>query len=157
MPPVSRAEVEKQARTYLGMPYAHQGRGTRAIDCIGIALCVAEDLGLIDKEGNRFHRKMYSNYPRMPLGEELQKACIKHLVVKSLETPSNLNDILPGDVLTMRVPTLITHLAIVSDVNGDKGIIHSYNGVREKVIEHRIDIRWLRRIAGVFSFPGVID
>lgn len=157
MPPVSRADVVRRARHYLGTRYKHQGRSESVIDCIGIAICVAEELGLRDKEGNLFHRGMYASYPRIPLGEELQEACKKHLVVKSLETPANLDGLSFGDILTMRVPTVITHLAIVSDVNGQKGIIHSYNGVRRKVIEHRIDVRWMRRIAGVFSFPGVTD
>lgn len=151
-----RSAVVECARSYLGTPYTHQGR-IKGIDCIGIALCVAEDLGILDKEGNPFHKHLYSNYARMPLGDELQQGCIKHFIVKSLETPSNLDGLLPGDVVTMRVPVLITHLGIISNVNGNVGVIHSYNGVRKKVIEHLIDVKWMRRIAGVFSFPGVTD
>jgi NlpC/P60 family putative phage cell wall peptidase len=151
-----RSAVVECARSYLGTPYRHQGRLKGiGLDCIGLALCVGADLGLNDREGKPVHRYMYADYSRQPLGEELQEECARRLVVKSFYPPADLSDVLPGDVLTMRVPSVITHLAIVSELTHGLGMIHSYSGVRKIVVEHLIDQKWARRIAGVFSFPGV--
>lgn len=156
----ARADVIAAARKYMGMPYRHQGRSrpgsmNPGLDCIGIALCLADDLGLVDAEGNRFGRYMYANYARAPLGEEVQDACKRHLIVKRADPPFDLAEVLPGDVITVRAPTVITHLAVVSDLGYALGMIHSYNSVRRIVVENLIDAKWARRIAGIFSFPGV--
>jgi hypothetical protein len=169
-----RKAVFEAARKYLKTPFLQRGRGIgKGIDCIGVVLCVGADLGLKDKDGNPFHPLMYENYPNQPFGDELQVECRKRLIVKTLQTPS-LSQMLPGDIVTMRIPpeqifrklfvtneakTPITHVGIVSDLNGSLGVIHSLNSqsVNRRVVEHLIDLRWLRRIAGVFSFPGVTD
>jgi hypothetical protein len=169
-----RKAVYECGRKYLKTPFGKRGRDGRGIDCIGVVLCVGRDLGLNDKDGNPFHPAMYENYPDQPFGDELQEECKKRLIVKLLDTPSSFSQMLPGDIVTMRIPpeqifrklfaqavakTPITHVGIVSDSNGSLGVIHSLNSrsVNRKVVEHLIDLKWLRRIAGVFSFPGVTD
>lgn len=171
----NRAEVIECARKYLGTPFGQRGRHIEeAIDCIGVVLCVGSDLGICDKDGNPFHPFLYKDYPNQPFGDEVQEECKKRLITKSLSTPTSFSQMIPGDIVTMRIPpessfrrifakneklTPITHVAIVSDLKGALGVIHSYNSesVRRRVVEHLIDLRWLRRIAGVFSFPGVTD
>jgi hypothetical protein len=168
-------DVVKAAQKYLATPFRQRGRDIgKGIDCIGVVLCVGQDLGLKDKEGNPFHARMYENYPNQPFGDELQEECKKRLVVKLLETPSSLLQMKRGDIVTMRIPpdqafrkaftvneakTPITHVGIISEISGTLGVIHSLNSrsVHRRVVEHLIDFRWLRRIAGVFSFPGVTD
>ena len=63
---------------------------------------------------------------------------------------------IPGDILTMRAPFLVHHMAIVSQLQQGLGIIHAYGAVG-KVTEHLLDARWTARIAGVFSYSGVDD
>jgi hypothetical protein len=163
------------ARKYLDTPFGQRGRQiNKAIDCIGVVLCVGSDLGISDKEGNPFHPEMYKNYPNQPFGDEVQEECKNRLIIKSLGRPASFSQMIPGDIVTMRIPpetafrkvfakneklTPVTHVAIVSNLNGALGVIHSYNSesVRKRVVEHLIDLRWMRRIAGVFSFPGVTD
>ena len=171
-----RKAVVEAARKYLKTPFLQRGRGIgQGIDCIGVVLCVGADLGLNDKEGNPFTPQMYENYPNQPFGDELQEECRKRLIVKTLQNPI-VSEMLPGDIVTMRIPpeqifrklfvavtagTPITHVGIISEFykNGPLGVIHSLNSqsVNRKVVEHLIDLKWLRRIAGVFSFPGVTD
>jgi hypothetical protein len=171
----NRAEVIEAARKYLHTPFGQRGRQIgKGIDCIGVVLCVGGDLGLNDKDGNPFHADMYKDYANQPFGDEVQEECKKRLVIKSLGVPTSFSQMIPGDIVTMRIPpetsfrkifarndklTPVTHVAIVSDLNGALGVIHSYNSesVRKRVVEHLIDLRWMRRIAGVFSFPGVTD
>jgi len=167
-------DVVQAARKYLDTPFGQRGRRIgKGIDCIGVVLCVGTDLSLCDKDGNPFHPLLYKDYANQPFGDELQEECKKRLIVKRLTTPTSLDQIIPGDIVTMRIPpettfrraftrneklTPITHVAIVSDLQGGTlGVIHSYNSesVQRKVVEHLVDIRWLRRIAGVFAFPGV--
>jgi hypothetical protein len=171
----SRADVIQCARKYLETPFSQRGRQiSKGIDCIGVVLCVGTDLNISDKDGNPFHPLLYKDYPNQPFGDEVQEECKKRLIIKSIGTPTSFSQIIPGDIVTMRIPpetafrklfvkdeklTPITHVAIITDLNGALGVIHSYNSdsVRRKVVEHLIDLRWMRRIAGVFSFPGVTD
>jgi hypothetical protein len=169
------AAVQECARRYLKTPFRQRGRELgKGIDCIGVVLCVAEELGILDKNGKPFRADDYPHYANQPFGDELQQECIKRLIVKVNGNPTNPLVIKPGDVLSMRMPpeksfrrlfvqdkreTPITHLAIVTSINGMLGVIHSYNseGVKRRVVEHRIDRQWMRRIAGVFAFPGVTE
>jgi uncharacterized protein YijF (DUF1287 family) len=63
----------------------------------------------------------------------------------------------PGDVVTVRLPAIACHTGIVSTLAGEPALVHAYNGAAAKVIEHRLDLAWLRRISAVFSFPGIAD
>lgn len=164
----SRADVVAKAREYLlaNTPFHHQGRTKgRGIDCVGLPLCIAEDLGISDKEGVPFTRYMYANYDRQPIHDEVLKLFKKHLLEKHIAAPLE-----PGDILAIRNPTSACHAAIVVSMPSGEwgkppvlGIIHAYGtdavaiprGGTEKIVEHILDFKWRRRIAGVFTFPGV--
>jgi len=160
-----REDVIAKAREFLGTPLAHQGRikGKR-IDCVGLVLCVADELGLFDKNGNSLGRNDHLNYGPQPLGNLVHETTKERLVLKweaSQKTP--MPELTPGDVLTIRNPSAACHAGIVSSLNGSLSIIHAYAvgpelpGLRNKqrVCEHVIDADWRRRIEGIFEFPGV--
>src|SRR5665213_423152 len=146
---VTRKQIVDKAREYLGTPYLHQGRLKGiAMDCVGLPLMVAEELGLKDTLGNPFKGSDNANYSAQPLDQAVQDEAIRRMIRKPIE------DLTDGDVITLRVPTIPCHVAIVSTVNGVTGIIHAYrpNG---KVVEHIMDAKWKKRIAAAFEFPGV--
>lgn len=156
----STTEVVQKAREYLGTPFQHQGRLKGiALDCVGLPLCVAEDLGLVDSKGVPFRRTDNANYTAQPLDAFVHREAVRRLIQKDIA------DIAPGDLITLRVPRVPCHVAIVSAVSNafGLGMIHAYSGYATKklpngsTVEHILDEKWMRRIEGVFSFPGVTN
>jgi len=141
------------ALAYEGTPFSHQGREKgRYIDCVGIPLLVAGELGVIDIEGQPMHGDMYKTYGPDPAGQLVLECCQRHLIQKSLQ------QLAPGDVLVMRVESLPCHAAIyIGERHGAPHIVHAYSGGINKGVVHELDYRWRRRIAAVFEFPGVED
>ena len=157
---MTSAYVVATARRYLNLPTRHQGR-TDATDCVGLVLAVAEDLALLDVAGVPILRAQYANYSAQPADGFVHEECKRRLVVRKLPTKRDSlerlrEELEPGDVLTMRLPRVPCHTAIVCEVQGAPGIIHAYSPVG-RVVEHRLDVAWLHRIAGVFRFPGVVS
>ena len=143
----TRTEIVVAARKYLGFPMRHQGR-LSALDCVGLVLAVAEDLELVDIRGVPIRRNDYLQYGPQPVNAFVHDECARRL----LACPTPIG---PGDVLTLRVPLIPCHVAIVSEIPGQGlGIIHAY-AESQNVVEHRLDEAWRNRIVGAFSFPGV--
>lgn len=160
MPPVSGADIVTAARKYLGKPLRHQGR-FKALDCVGLVLAIADDLRLVDIHGQPIKRADYANYGPQPVDGAVQEEISQRLLEvpsPAASSPAALNALSlllqPGDVVTLRVPLIPCHVGVVSTVAGKPGVIHAYSSSK-KVVEHRFDANWLRRIAGVFRFPGV--
>jgi NlpC/P60 family putative phage cell wall peptidase len=141
---ITRDDIVACARTYLGTPFQHQGRiRGLSLDCIGLPICVARDLGIMDLDS------LYRNYSPEPSDDTVLRECKKMLREKSIEQMK------PGDVLCLKVP-VPCHVAMVTMLPPNIGMIHAYSP-NDKVVEHDIDFHWRRRIAGVFSFPFLED
>ncbi|MBB4212677.1 NlpC/P60 family putative phage cell wall peptidase [Rhodothalassium salexigens DSM 2132] len=124
------------ARRWLGTPWHHQGRVRGVgVDCAGLVIGVARDLGLdpVDVTG----------YGRRPDSDDLVRLIRAHLI----EIP--LAEAQPAAVLLMRIDGRAQHLGILTDV----GLLHAY-ALARRVVEHRIDPVWAERIVGAFVFPG---
>jgi cell wall-associated NlpC family hydrolase len=130
----TRQDIVDTARKYLGVRYKHQGRNEFGLDCLGLVVRVAHDLGLSDEDSN--------DYGRVPDGRRLMREMDARL--DPVQTAQ------PGDVLLMRFEQNPQHLAIVTD----RGIIHSYAQVRQ-VVEHRLDAAWSARVVRSYSFRGI--
>lgn len=132
-----RALVEA-ARLCLGTPFRHQGRQPGVgLDCIGVVACAARKVGLTSYD--------VSAYSRLPQGDAI--AC--HLAAARLdEIP--VSDARPGDLLLMRFTREAQHVALVTE----KGILHAHQQVG-RVVEHRLDASWRRRVLAAYRFEGV--
>ena len=150
---VTRAQIQEAARRYTATPFKPKGRMLgRGLDCVGLVLCVAGDLKLVDKSGLPLNGACYSTYSDQPLGNLVHELCGKHLVYKPVR------EMQPGDVVSINFANGACHVGIiVEDFNHRVGIIHAYAGGPQKVGEHLLDSKWMRRIAGCFEFPEVID
>lgn len=149
---MKREEIVRQARKFLGVPFQHQGRSIRGIDCVGLVLCVAEGLGIRDSAGKPIGRHLYEGYSAQPLSNVVQDRCNEHLVRKTVK------DMREGDVLTLAIPSSPCHVAIVGlNPLGEFTLIHAYAGGAKKCQEHPIDLKWCNRIVNCYSFPGVED
>ncbi len=128
-------DVIAVASRYLGTRWHHQGRSRAGVDCIGLLVLIAQDLGL-----SVFDQTDYSHQPD---GQRLQAALEAHLTPVAVPAP--------GDVLLIRFQQLPQHVALLVD-GGD--IIHAYAQAR-RVVRHRLDDLWRSRMVRAYRFPGV--
>lgn len=147
--PVTRAQIVAEARKWLDTPFGHQQRLLhKGLDCVGLPMMVGEALGLKDKNGEAIHGRMYIDYPAQPLGRFVHDLCAKHLIDKPVRL------LQPGDVVSVMVPSAPCHLAIIGQGRMGLTLIHAYSPTKA-VVEQPLDIKWQRRIAGCFYYPGV--
>lgn len=150
---INRQEITTCARTFIGTPFRHAGRckGVRGgLDCVGLPLMIAGELGLLDIDGKPLTGDTYKAYTAQPVDNLVLDLCVKHLVRVAVPDQQE------GDVLVMKVPHSPCHVGISAGiVNGQPGIIHAYSGA-EGTVEHGIDVKWARRIVAAFRFPGVV-
>jgi NlpC/P60 family putative phage cell wall peptidase len=141
---VTREAIVAEARTWLGVPWLHQGwRKETGCDCVGLIRGVGHALGLFDaSDGNPAHAR-FIGYPREPDPPLMQAALALYF------TPVGPGDVGPGDVLWLRFAGEPRHLAIFAEDH----IIHALQSVG-KVVEHRLDRCWAQRCVASWRFPG---
>ena len=140
---ITREQVITTARSYKGVRFQHQGRTPLGLDCVGLLIIVAHNVGYTDYD--------FTTYDRVPDGKLFWQAMCRHL-----HSVDGLDEVRPGDVLLMKYHLFPQHVAFVSEVlpegRGWK-IIHAFN--HRGVIEHDLDERWLEsnraKIYGAFS------
>lgn len=119
------------AKAYEGVPFRHQGRSRAGLDCGGLLIVAAADVGrvLTDLKG----------YARQPDGRQLKA------LLDSQLTPIAIRDMQTDDVLLMRFSKHPQHVAIKTDT----GLIHAYQDAGE-VVEQGLDKKWRNRIVGAY-------
>lgn len=141
---ISKESVVAAARETLGTRYGHQQRiNGLALDCIGVAVYVANRLGIQVEDK--------TNYGRQPVPAVMRAALEKNM------TRVPKAEMQLGDVAWIRFRSEPQHFAIIGDyVHGGFSLIHAYNGAGlNRVVEHRLDDEWESRIVSVWRFPGV--
>jgi len=137
-----------QARLYLGVRFAHQGRSkTTGVDCLGLLLCVAEDAGLTLRQHavRRYDRTDYGAYPC----PNMLRTQLDHALIAT-------DEMRVGHILLLNIEGRPQHLALVSDYQHTEsfGMIHAYAPMR-KVVEHRLDGMWQNAIEQRYRVPGL--
>jgi len=134
-------DIITTARAAIGVPFRHQGRTLRGLDCVGLLVFVCDRMGVAvaDRDG----------YPERPSNGLLEGAFSEHVASGVLQR-IEVTKMQPGDFLMMRFGREPQHLAILA---GDT-IIHSYMTVKQ-VCEHRFDARWRSRVVAVYRLTGV--
>ncbi|MEW5708785.1 MAG: peptidase P60 [Pseudomonadota bacterium] len=137
---VTRADIVAKAREYLGTPFHHQGRVKGVgVDCAGLVICVARDLGLTD-------------FDTIDYGRHADGARMRALLEAHLERVP-FSEARPGDVLYLWFVKEGQHLAFLTELDPPY-VLHATAAYR-KVVEHRLDETWRARVAGAYRFPGV--
>jgi cell wall-associated NlpC family hydrolase len=152
----TRAQVQSVARSFAKTPFKDQHRlkGKRGgIDCVGLVLLTAEELGICYTDTALMRGSDYLNYNPQSVNSQVLQECTKRLVNK------HVKDIRPGDIVVMRAgSSQPSHAAIITaGPGGVLYMIHAYNGGPMEVTEHILDVKWQRRIAGAFEYPGLED
>jgi cell wall-associated NlpC family hydrolase len=144
----TRAGIVEAARTFLGVPWVHQGRTTAGMDCCGFIVEAAIKAGAVPDV------EFEQDYRREENGERMLA-----LLKDYLEAVPDAEDARPGDVLALcdeqlKRPDVPRHLIILTQLEPYwKGIHASAHGVRE----HRLDILFKRRVHSVWRVRGVND
>jgi cell wall-associated NlpC family hydrolase len=132
-------DIVRIARTYLGTPFRHQGRVPgRGLDCAGVIVCAARAAGLPAYD--------VAAYGRLPTGDSLA-----HHLASAGCREIGVSEVRSGDAYLMRFETDPQHLALVTDL----GILHAYAEIG-RVVEHRLDVVWRRRIVAAYRLPGIV-
>lgn len=142
----SRSDIIAEARSWIGTPYRHQASLKGAgCDCLGLILGVYR--ALIGDFGEAVP-------PYTPLWADVSDADPLFAAAERHLMPVDAHNARTGDVLLFRyrVGLPAKHAAIVASATT---MIHAYDGAA--VVETTIGPWWRRRIAGAFSFPGVMS
>ena len=125
------------ARKYLDVPFMHQGRSLRGLDCLGLVVVAARDLGISVVDNLAYSKK--------PDFEEMRAGLLHHMA------PVPSDDADKGDVIWLRWDRdgYPVHLAIISKIDDDGWplVIHALGGKGiNKVCEQRMPVDWVMRI-----------
>lgn len=133
------------ARTWLGVRWQHRGRTRVGVDCVGLPRCAYADLGVELPD--------FLDYPREPQPAVLEAHMTAALGEPVHRAPVRRADLLPGDIVVLRHPSLPKHVGIVGDYPGRRlSLIHAC-GHTNKVIEHRLPDQMIARITLVYRRP----
>ena len=143
-----RREIIECARAYLGLAWGHQRRGPDAIDCVGLPILIARDLGLKPQSFD------ITGYSRRSNLYQLVGYFREHLIEKRKA------DRQPGDLLILRDRLFPCHCGIIGEKPYGQSLIHARAAVGKPppggaVREEPIDPDWTERITNCFEFPGV--
>jgi hypothetical protein len=143
MADVTVDQVIAQARTYSGCRWRHQGRVRAGMDCLGLMICTAHDLGLTE-----FDTTDYGLHPNGDLTKGLREHCIE----QPPGTPPA-----PGLLAEMTFEQEPQHVALIVPYHaGGLGVLHALSLFPRKVVEHSLDRAWRRRIVRFYRLPGVV-
>lgn len=133
-------EVIEYARTWLGVPYQHQGRTRHGVDCLGLLVNMAQHFGVTDYDEAAYSSNPSGRHMRLMLDTYLHRDMYCQCPRK-------------GDILHMAANSEPQHVAVVSQVTPLR-IIHATSEAG-KVIEQRVDRLMRCKIRGVYRIPGV--
>lgn len=118
-----RAEIVTLAKSYLGVPWRHQGRTRHSIDCVGLVIAVGSELGLHDYPDD-------VRYSRISTGPELIKPFEQYM-----DRIRDLADLRPGDVVLMKDTLYPQHVGIMSSkTNVIHATVHKRRVVEEPLV-----------------------
>ena len=132
-----RQEIIRQARSWIGVRFRHQGRSRQGIDCVGLVYVVGKSLGLLSYDFRGYGRDTSIEV----IAPHLQRA---GMVQRPLKTDAQL-----GDVILLEDRAMPIHLAIFSA----SGMAIQASAMHRKVIEGVYD--GAHAVKAVYSYPGV--
>lgn len=141
MPHAKADEIVRVANTLVGMRYRHQGRGNGAIDCVGVPIYIARELGL-----STWDTKDYG--PRPALHE------FNRLIVKTGATRIPMKDLSHGDMVQISWEgTAPVHVGIIEvDERGQRWVIHAFM-LHRKVTREVVDKKMSDSFVAAWRLP----
>ena len=152
MTKITPEQIAAQARTWLGTRYHHQGRlkksarGPGGVDCIGLIIGIAEELGIQDGNGNPIVQADEKNYSMHPEKGRLVGAISSHM----REVP--IQNMAVGDILLFKTFKDPQHVGLLTQYpGGGPGLIHC-NSSAGMVVEQPFSMTWVKMLTHVYRF-----
>jgi cell wall-associated NlpC family hydrolase len=144
----TRDNIVEIARRCIGIPWRHQGRTMKGMDCIGIIIAIGH------LTGTHFYNST-ANYRRAPRPEVFLADFRKELNEKPLHQRKH------GDVILIRDAIFTTHSGIYTTDGDEETLIHAF-ALRKQVVEDPISNTpqgsyLYNRMTHCFEYKGVID
>lgn len=136
---VTSSDVVRSARKYLRVPFRHQGRSYRGLDCLGLLSMAFQDMGLTVRDR--------TDYSREPNLIEMKAALDGQLIRVPREDGYR-----PGVVALFRDDFWL-HTGFLT---GPKSFIHARGpeGIGPGVVEHILDTQsWVPRLMRMWRHP----
>lgn len=147
---VTRADVIRVVRSYVGTPFQHRGRVPgRGLDCAGVVICAARELGLVSPEFD------VPPYGTAPDGDGMLDWCDRYMHRVAREQMQ------PGDVLVLIADRDPQHLGVLTPYERTPGalaIVHASNSLSimpRRVIETRLLFSRGMQFRAAYALPGV--
>lgn len=139
---IKRRDIVKAARAWIGAPYKHQGRTRNGLDCVGLLVAVARDVG--------HPVNAPEAYSDTPQGWQLIKPC-----EEQLWRPARQNRLIPGDlaVFTGWHRNEPQHFAFIGNHENGMTIIHSFSKFGA-VVEQPWSRFWNHNFKVLYVLPG---
>lgn len=136
--PNSKQDYADAARNWLDVRWVHQGRSRLGVDCVGLLIVAANDLGITIPD--------MPGYRRSPNPQKF----IGHIFANSVPE----TEIMPGHFGVFRDGTQPCHAGIFAEQNGQVTLIHAYAGTG-KVMEEPFIHDWPSRLFAIRSIEGL--
>ncbi len=143
---MTRAEIQAEARQWLGVRYRKQGRSRRGIDCLGIPVMIGRRFDVPHEDRTDYHSE--------PDLDRLILTTFDRYLLRV--NPQNLKPGMCGVFAETRLPC---HAGIFTWLHDRLHIVHARLDV-QKVVEQEYrpqDILPEMRLIRAYDFPGVED
>ncbi|MGB8437639.1 MAG: NlpC/P60 family protein [Burkholderiales bacterium] len=135
-------DVVTTARTYLGVPWRHQGRSRLGLDCAGLVVLIGRELELSDHD-----RTGYSRHAQGLGFVDAFREAMDSVPLASMRL---------GDVLLFADEAYPCHCGILSEARGTPHFLHAH-APRRKVMEEPLSAEWRQKLRFAFRFRGLED
>ncbi len=141
---LTRDDILAEARTWLGVPFKHQGRTHRGVDCVNLLKQVCVGLGVDDPTPDII------DYPRRP--SEFM-SFIKYLDDNLIKIKNR--ELKVGRVVAFKDARFPYHCGILGMREGEFTVIHAAMRHKRVVEELYIQQGWDKKLIGVYEFPSI--
>jgi cell wall-associated NlpC family hydrolase len=130
-------QVIQVARSWIGVPFRHQGRSRAGVDCVGLIIGIARELDLPTGGIDR------ANYSRTPDGTLESEVAARGIAT---------DEPVAGSVVVIRFNRTAQHVALCTGPT----LVHAAESIKGgRVVEHGFRGRWLRMVVSCWKLPGV--
>jgi cell wall-associated NlpC family hydrolase len=130
------ATLIAEARTWVGVPFLHQGRSRDGVDCIGLIVETCRACGVLPID---FSTGVYG---RVPAHDMLRTRIAAHC--------ERLPSARVGSLVVIRWAREASHVALCLG----ETLVHAYERVG-RVVEHGYRGRWVRMTDSAWALPGI--
>lgn len=138
---ITKQDIISEARKWAGVPFRHQGRSARGVDCIGLVLVTAYGLKMSDVQVTSYRRNAQGQNFKAMFEEHMDSIPVKDVAI--------------SDVLIFRFGAFDCHCAIVTNKNPLR-VIHAYQPYGKVMEEYLAPESALTKVVtGAYRFRGV--